>query len=140
MFVISFMDSVNASQCTIILIFKLSFVSFMFSIPLNSANICLYFYCLSFQRKYVSNCPYLYYFLFNQSDQISRSVVSDSLRPHESQQVRPPCPHQLLEFTETHVHRVSDAIPAISSSVFPFSSCPQSLPASESFPMSQLFA
>ena len=92
MFVISFMDSVNASQYTIILIFKLSFVSFMFSIPLNSANICLYFYCLSFQRKYVSNCPYLYYFLFNQSDQISRSVVSDSLRPHESQHARPPCP------------------------------------------------
>ena len=46
-----------------------------------------------------------------------------------------PVHHQLLEFTETHVHRVSDAI-----HVFPFSSCPQSLPASESFPMSQLFA
>ena len=42
--------------------------------------------------------------------------------------------HQLLEFTQTHVH------PAISSSVVPFSSCPQSLPASESFPVSQLFA
>ena len=92
MFVISFMDSVNASQCTITLIFKLSFVSFMFSIPLNSANLCLYFYCLSFQWKYLSNCPYLYYFLFNQSDQISRSVVSDSLRHHESQHARPRCP------------------------------------------------
>ena len=43
-----------------------------------------------------------------------------------------PVPHQLPEFTQTHVHRVSDAIQ-------PFSSCPQSLPASESFPMSQLF-
>ena len=52
-----------------------------------------------------------------------------------------PVHHQLPEFTQTHVHRVSDAIhPAISSSVVPFSSCPQSLPASESFPMSQLFA
>ena len=52
-----------------------------------------------------------------------------------------PVHHQLPEFTQTHVHRVSDAIqPAISSSVIPFSSCPQSLPASESFPMSQLFA
>ena len=52
-----------------------------------------------------------------------------------------PVLHQLLEFTQTHVHRVSDAIqPSISSSVIPFSSCPQSLPASESFPMSQLFA
>ena len=48
-----------------------------------------------------------------------------------------PVHHQLPEFTQTHVHRVSDAI---SSSVIPFSSCPQSLPASESFPMSQLFA
>ena len=44
-----------------------------------------------------------------------------------------PVHHQLLEFTQTHVHRVSDANPAISSSVVPFSSCPQSLPASESF-------
>ena len=50
-----------------------------------------------------------------------------------------PVQNQLPEFTQTHVHRVSDH-PAISSSVVPFSSCPQSLPASESFPMSQLFA
>ena len=50
-----------------------------------------------------------------------------------------PVHHQLPEFTQTHVHRVSDAYPAISSSVVPFSSCPQFLPASESFPMSQLF-
>ena len=47
-----------------------------------------------------------------------------------------PVHQHLLEFTQTHVHRVRDAI---SSSVVPFSSCPQSLPASESFPMSQLF-
>ena len=47
-----------------------------------------------------------------------------------------PVHHQLPEFTQTHVHRVGDAI---SSSVVPFSSCPQSLPASESFPMSQVF-
>ena len=50
-----------------------------------------------------------------------------------------PVHHQLPEFTQTHVHRVSDAIPAISSSVVPFSSCPQSLLASEPSPMSQLF-
>ena len=43
-----------------------------------------------------------------------------------------PVHHQLPEFTQTHVHRVSDGHPAISSSVVPFSSCPQSLPASES--------
>ena len=47
-----------------------------------------------------------------------------------------PVYHQLLEFTQTHVHRVSDAI---SSSVTPFSSCSQSLPASGSFPVSQIF-
>ena len=51
-----------------------------------------------------------------------------------------PVHHQLPEFTQTHVHRVSDAIQPSQSSVVPFSSCPQSLPASESFPMSQLFA
>ena len=50
-----------------------------------------------------------------------------------------PVHHQLPEFTQTYVHRVSDAIQP-SSSVIPFSSYPQSLPASESFPMSQLFA
>ena len=48
-----------------------------------------------------------------------------------------PVHHQLLEFTQTHVHRSQWCHPAISSSVVPFSSCPQSLPASESFPMSQ---
>jgi len=51
-----------------------------------------------------------------------------------------PVHYHLPEFTQTHVHRVGECHPAISSSVVPFSSCPQSLPASESFPMSQLFA
>ena len=50
-----------------------------------------------------------------------------------------PVHHQLPEFTQTHVHRVSDAIQP-SHPVIAFSSCPQSLPASESFTMSQLFA
>ena len=44
------------------------------------------------------------------SVQFSRSVVSDSLRLHESQHTRPPCHHQLPESTQTHVHRVDDAI------------------------------
>ena len=66
--------------------------------------------------------------------------MSDSLRPHESQHARPPCPS-----LSPGVHSDSCPLspwchPAISSSVVPFSSCPQSLPASESFPMSQLFA
>ena len=72
------------------------------------------------------------------SFQFSRSVVSDSL--HESQHARPPCPSPT-----PGVHSNSCALsrwchPAISSSVIPFSSCPQPLPSSESFPMSQLFA
>ena len=44
------------------------------------------------------------------SVQFSCSVMSDSLRPHKSQHARPPCPSPLPEFTQTHVHRVSDAI------------------------------
>ena len=74
------------------------------------------------------------------SVQFSRSVMSDSLRPHDSQHARPPCPSPT-----PGVHSDSRPLsqwchPAISSSVVPFSSCPQSLPASESFLMSQLFA
>ena len=44
------------------------------------------------------------------SDQISRSVMSDSWQPHESQHAKPSVHHKLPEFTHTHVHRVSDAI------------------------------
>ena len=50
-----------------------------------------------------------------------------------------PVHHQFLEFTQTHVHRVSDVIQPSQTLIAPFSSCPQSLPASESFPMSHLF-
>ena len=73
------------------------------------------------------------------SVQFSRSVVSDSSRSHESQHARPHCPSPT-----PGVHSDSRPLsqwchPAISSSVVPFSSCPQSLPASESFPVNQLF-
>ena len=71
--------------------------------------------------------------------QFSRSVVSDSLRPHESQHARPPCPSPSLGVHSDSRPSSPWCHPAISSSVVPFSSCPQSLPASESFPMSQLF-
>ena len=72
--------------------------------------------------------------------EFSRSVVSDSLQPHESQHARPPCP-PLTPGVHSDSHPLSQWYhPAISSSVVPFSSCPQSLPASESFPVSQLFA
>ena len=74
------------------------------------------------------------------SDQISHSVMSDSLRPHESQHTRPPCPSPTPGVHWDSRPSSQWCHPAISSSVIPFSSCPQSLPASESFPMSQLFA
>ena len=74
------------------------------------------------------------------SDQISCSVVSDSLQPHESQHARPPCPSPTPGVHSDSRPSSRWCHPAISSSVVPFSSCPQSLPASESFPMSQLFA
>ena len=74
------------------------------------------------------------------SDQISCSVVSDSSRPHESQHTRPPCPSPTPRVHSDSRPSSQWCHPAISSSVVPFSSCPQSLPASESFPMSQLFA
>ena len=74
------------------------------------------------------------------SVQFSRSVVSDSLQPRESQQTRPPCPSPTPGVHSNSCPSSHWCHPAISSSVVPFSSCPQSLPASESFPMSQLFA
>ena len=62
--------------------------------------------------------------------QISRSVVSDSLRPHESQHARPPCPSPTPGVHSDSRPSSQWCHPAISSSVIPFSSCPQSLPAS----------
>ena len=69
----------------------------------------------------------------------SVSSVSDSLRPHESQHARPPCPSQTPVVYSNSCPLSWWCHPAISSSVIPFSSCPQPLPASESFLMSQLF-
>ena len=73
------------------------------------------------------------------SVQFSHSVVSDSLRPHELQHARPPCPSPAPGVHSDSRSSSQWCHPAISSSVVTFSSCPQSLPASESFPMSQLF-
>ena len=77
---------------------------------------------------------------FNSSVQFIPSVVSDSLRPHESQHARPPCPSPTPGVHPNSCPSSRWWHPAISSSIVPFSSCPQSLPASRSFPMSQLFA
>ena len=73
------------------------------------------------------------------SIQFSCSVVSDSLWPHESQHARPPCPSSSPGVHSNSCPSSRWCHPAISSSVLPFSSCPQSLPVSGSFPMSQLF-
>ena len=66
--------------------------------------------------------------------------MSNSLWPHESQHARPPCPSPAPGVYSNPCPQSRWCHPSISSSVFPFSSCPQSVPASGSFPMSQLFA
>ena len=74
------------------------------------------------------------------SVQFSHSVISNSLRPHELQHTRPPCPSPTPRVHPNPCPLSQWCHPTISSSVVPFSSCPQSLPASGSFQMSQLFA
>ena len=76
--------------------------------------------------------------LVSHSVQFNRSVVSDSLWPHELQHARPPCPSPTPGVRSDSRPSSRWCHPAISSSVIPFFSC-QSLPASKSFPMSQLF-
>ena len=77
---------------------------------------------------------------YSSSVQFTRSIVSDSLRPHEQQHARPPCPSPFPRVHPDSCLSSRWCYPAISSSVVPFSSWPQYLPASKSFPMSQLFA
>ena len=84
-----------------------------------------------YQKKYISH-------QFS-SVQFSCLVVSDSLRPHELQHARPPYPSPTPGAYSNSCPSSQWCHPAISSSVVPFSSCPQSLPTSGSFPMSQLF-
>ena len=67
-------------------------------------------------------------------------VVSDSLRPHEPQHARPPCPSPIPRVYSNSCPSSQWCDPPISSSVIPFFSCTQSLPASGSFPMSQFLA
>ena len=74
------------------------------------------------------------------SVQFSRSVMSDSLRPYEPQHARPSCPSPTPGVYPNPCPLCRWCHPTISSSVVPFSSCPQSFPASGSFPISQLFA
>ena len=106
-----------------------SFFNINFYWSIVAIQCCVHLYCTP---KWVS--------LQFSSVQFSRSVVSDSLQPHESQHTRPPCPSPTPGVHSDSRPSSQWYHPAISSSVIPFSSCPQSLPASESFPMSQYFA
>ena len=122
--------------------------------PCSSNPWCLRVNCISFFSRITvsfSKClslfPYLSSKLCNTiiqlyitSVQFRRSVMSDSLQPHESKHARPPCPSPTPEVHPDSCPSSQWCHPAISSSVIPFSFCPQSLPASESFLMSQLFA
>ena len=88
---------------------------------------------------------YFYFFILENlmcisSVQFSCSVLSNSLQPHELQHGRPPCPSPTPVVHSNSCPSSRRCHSAISSSVVTFSSCPQSLPASESFSMSQLFA
>ena len=80
------------------------------------------------------------FFQFIYLVQFSHSVMSDSLQPHELQHARPPCPSPTAGIHPNPFPLSQSCHLTISSSVIPFSSCPQSFPASGSFPMSQLFA
>ena len=115
---------------------------------LTEVNWCLWFFRLvkkatkykkkslkNYQDYYIPICKASYL-----SVQFSHSVVSYSLRPHELQHTRPPCSSPPPGVHSDPSPSSQWWHPAISSSVVPFSSCPQSLPALKSFPMSQLFA
>ena len=104
------------------------------------ANICWIIEKAKEYQKNICFCFWLCQSLWLCSVQFSLSVVSNSLRPHEPQHTRPPCPSPTPGVYPNPCPSSRWCHPAISSSVVPFSSCPQSLPASESFPMSQLFA
>ena len=97
-------------------------------------------YCnnVSFSSFMEKNCQ-IHIFIWH-SVQFSHSVVSDSLRPHELQLARPPCPSPTPRVHPNPCPLSRWCHPTITSSVVPFSSCPQSFPASGSFLMSQLFA
>ena len=86
-------------------------------------------------------CVYVFVLVTQFSSvQFTHSVLSNSLRPHESQHTRPPCPSPTPGVFSNSCPLSQWCHPAILPSVIPFSSCPQSLPVSGSFQMSQLFA
>ena len=97
-------------------------------IPITSIQIPIYNYFLYCLRKSMFN-----------SVQFSHAAMSDSLRPHGLQHSRPPCPSLTPRVYSNSCPLSQWCHPAISSSIIPFSSCPQSSPESGSFQMSQFF-
>ena len=98
-------------------------------------NICIQ----STSKKENSMTAFLIYLTCFQF-QFSRSVISDSLRPHEPQHTRPPCPSPTPGVLPNPCPLSRWCHPTISSSIVPFSFCPQSFPASGSFQMNQVLA
>ena len=90
-------------------------------------------------KTWIKILPFLTW-MSNCSHQFHHSVMSDSLQPHELQHARPPCPSPTPGVHSDSPPSSQWCHPAISSSVVPFFSCPQTLPASGSFQMSQFFA
>ena len=100
---------------------------------------CLFLFLQRNQLYQIRALPLWPHLTFS-SVELSHSVMSDSLRPHELQCARPPCPSPTPRVHSNSCASSRWCHPAIPSSVVPFFSCPQALPASGSFPMSQLFA
>ena len=104
-------------------------------------RICNYHYLIIKTSTQPDDTPFISNYVPDISSvQFSCSVMYNSFRPHESQHARPPGPSPTPGVHSDSCPSSQWCHPASSSSVVPFSSCPQSLPASESFPMSQLFA
>ena len=115
------------------------FVSFRYTAKWFSYTCFLH---ILFHFRLLQNIAYssLCYAVIPCSIQFSHSVVSDSLWPHELQHARPPCPSPTPGVYPNSCLLSQWCHPTISFSVLPFSSCPQSFPASGTFQMSQLFA
>ena len=128
---VNFCSVSHNSLHSLVCLFSLRDTSFPVSLPLSYKSKSCWFLTL-YRILHAVRLEF-------SSVQFSYSVVSDSLRAHESQHARPPCPSP-IPGVHSDSHPSSQwCHPAISSSVIPFSSCPQSLPALESFPISQLF-
>ena len=106
---------------------------------LSKVSLLLYFLLSWYNNFLYCLYPFELEFPFS-SVHFSHSIESDSLQPHESQHTRPLCPSPTPGVHSDSWSSSQWCHQAISSSVIPFSSCPHSLPASEIFPMSQLFA